>query len=78
MAPLLNDPRRTGSYWVVAGRLGSSTLASTAVLQQGNVLQRDACLGGERDAQPSSGREQARGHGGLDDTHVEAGGFPGA
>ena len=38
--------------------------------------QRDASVGGERDAQPSAGRERAWGHRDLNDTHVEAGGFP--
>lgn len=36
---------------------------------------RDGSVGGERDAQPSVGREWAWGHRELNKSHVEAGGF---
>lgn len=60
----------------ITGRSGSSTLTSPEVLQWGKVLQRDASMGCERDAQPSVGRERAWGHRDLNDTHVEAGCLP--
>lgn len=55
----------------MAGGSGSSTLASPEVVGQGKVLERDASVGGERDAQPSAGRERAQGHRDLNEAPPE-------
>lgn len=44
---------------------GRAALAGPEVLQQDEVLQRDASVRGERDAQPSGGRKRARGSQGF-------------